>query len=128
MLPSIVGPTWVKQSGAVGGATSSTRSVCVLYTGGTIGMRANAAGSLEPSPGYLGSRLSEMPEFRRDEMPLVALYELLPLLDSSDMGPSDWLRLALTIETLYFSYDGGWWGMVVGGRASPEGRARAGAA
>jgi hypothetical protein len=27
-----------------------------------------------------------MPEFKRDEMPAVHLFELLPLLDSSDMG------------------------------------------
>lgn len=57
----------------------------MLNTGGTIGMKAGADGSLEPCPGYLAERMRAMPEFARPEMPGVALYELLPLLDSSDL-------------------------------------------
>lgn len=43
---------------------------------------------------------------QRPEMPAVTLYEMLPLLDSSDMGPDDWRRIASFIETLYPDYDG----------------------
>lgn len=82
------------------------RCVAVLNTGGTIGMKANASGSLEPCPGYLAERICSMTEFRRDDMPAVDLYELLPLLDSSDMGPDDWLRIAAMIDGLYYEYDG----------------------
>ena len=39
-------------------------------------------------------------------MPDVDLYELLPLLDSSDMGPDDWLRIAALIGALYYDYAG----------------------
>ena len=85
---------------------SSKRSVLIINTGGTIGMRANAHGSLEPCPGYLSERLRGMSEFLRPEMPATDLLELLPLLDSSDMGPDDWDRIARVIEGAYWKYDG----------------------
>jgi L-asparaginase len=68
-------------------------------------MKANAEGALEPCPGYLAERLQTMPEFGRVEMPAATLYELLPLLDSSDMGPEDWARVATLIEEIYHTYD-----------------------
>jgi L-asparaginase len=83
----------------------SQRAVAVLNTGGTIGMRANAEGALEPCAGYLATRMLELPELRRAETPAVSLFELLPLLDSSDMGSEDWLRVARTIEALYEDFD-----------------------
>jgi L-asparaginase len=87
--------------------TSPTQKcVAVINTGGTIGMKANETGSLEPCPGYLAERMRAMHEFRRAEMPATTMYELLPLLDSSDMGPDDWVRMAKLIESLYFDYDG----------------------
>lgn len=69
-------------------------------------MAARADGALEVCPGYLASRMLAMPEFDRAGMPGVALYELLPLIDSSDMGPCDWVRIARCIEELYDAYDG----------------------
>ena len=80
--------------------------VAVIYMGGTVGMKPNAAGALEPSPGYLAERMAAMHEFERDAMPGVSLFELGPPVDSSDMGPPDWARLAATIEALYLDYDG----------------------
>jgi L-asparaginase len=68
-------------------------------------MKANAEGALEPCPGYLAERLLTMPEFGRVEMPAASLYELLPLLDSSDMGPEDWARVAGLIDDIYHTYD-----------------------
>ena len=85
--------------------SAAQRAVAVLNTGGTIGMRANAQGSLEPCAGYLATRMLELPELRRAETPAVSLFELLPLLDSSDMGSEDWLRVARTIEALYDDFD-----------------------
>lgn len=78
-----IGPLIIKPKDT---ARAGQRSVCVLNCGGTIGMKANASGALEPAPGYIAKRMSEMAEFKRPEMPSVHLYELLPLLDSSDMG------------------------------------------
>lgn len=41
------------------------RRVAVFNTGGTIGMRANAEGALEPSEGYLAERMARMEELQR---------------------------------------------------------------
>lgn len=79
--------------------------VAVLNTGGTIGMKANAEGALEPCVGYLAERMGAIPEFSRPEMPGIYLYECAPLLDSSDMGPTDWLRIADWLESHYYEYD-----------------------
>jgi len=98
-----VGPVVVKPRDP---SLGDQRCVAVLNTGGTISMKANAVGSLEPSPGYLAERVCAMAEFRRADMPAVDLFELLPLIDSSDMGPEDWTRIAAIIESLYYEYDG----------------------
>ena len=81
------------------------KRVAVFNTGGTIGMKAGPDGALEPCPGYLAERMRAMPEFHRREMPGVALFELLPLLDSADLGPEDWVRIALAIEAAYHDFD-----------------------
>jgi len=47
-----------------------------------------------------------MRELAQPEMPHVTLHEYYPLLDSSDMGPRDWGRLAMDIRSNYFHFDG----------------------
>lgn len=83
----------------------SQRSVAIINTGGTISMTANASGALEPCPGYLAQRLNEMQEMQRAETPATTLFELLPLIDSSDMNSDDWIRIASLIESLYHDFD-----------------------
>lgn len=39
-----------------------------------------------------------MRELRQPEMPEIKVHEYSPLLDSSDMGPCDWARLAVDIK------------------------------
>lgn len=34
------------------------------------------------------------------------MHELLPLLDSSDMNQTDWVRLAVAIQLFYRDFDG----------------------
>ena len=85
---------------------STTRSVLIINTGGTIGMMRDLEGSLSPMPGFFAERLLALREFMRPEMPATSLVELLPLLDSSDMAPEDWERVALAIERDYWQYDG----------------------
>lgn len=68
-------------------------------------MKPNDEGSLAPCAGYLAERMHAMSEFSRSEMPAVNFYEFVPLLDSSDMGPEDWIRIALLIEQVYHTYD-----------------------
>jgi L-asparaginase/Glu-tRNA(Gln) amidotransferase subunit D len=84
----------------------SARSVLIINTGGTIGMSADAGGALRCRDGYLSERLLAMAEFQRPEMPSCSLHEMLPLLDSSDMCPDDWARIARVIEAEYWRYDG----------------------
>ena len=89
-----------------GKVTPNSRTVLIINTGGTIGMKPTSDGSLQCEEGYLSSRLLSMLEFERPEMPATDIIEVSPLVDSSDMGPDDWERLAKLIEGTYWSYDG----------------------
>lgn len=71
-----------------------------------MGMRYQANGSLAPEKGYLTERINELPEMQRSEMPSFTIKEYAPLLDSSCMGPKDWVNIATDIETNYLTYDG----------------------
>ena len=81
------------------------KHIYIAYTGGTIGMKPSAQGYV-PAAGFLGNTLSNMPEFHRPEMPLFTLHEYDNLIDSSDMDPSDWQRIAEDILANYDKYDG----------------------
>ena len=86
--------------------TAGQRGVLIINTGGTIGMSADVSGTLRCREGYLMEKLATMAEFQRPEMPCCAVHELLPLLDSSDMCPEDWARIARVIEASYWEHDG----------------------
>jgi L-asparaginase len=80
------------------------RSVLIIYTGGTIGMMADAG------TGALGTmdldHLEEqMPELRSLDVALSAVSADRPI-DSSDMGLSNWQWLAGIIGDCYERYDG----------------------
>ena len=79
--------------------------VCVLHVGGTIGMVRTERGYM-PMPGFLAAYLQGMPELARPEVPAHELVVLEPLLDSSDMSPADWLRIAAAIAERERDYDG----------------------
>ncbi|EKE86963.1 asparaginase [Idiomarina xiamenensis] len=81
------------------------KRIYVAYTGGTIGMRKSAQGYV-PVPGFLTECVNKMPEFFRDEMPHFSINEYTPLMDSSDMSPSDWQHIADDIQANYRDYDG----------------------
>jgi L-asparaginase len=81
------------------------KSIYIAYTGGTIGMKQSHQGYI-PVSGYLQQQLANMPEFGRDEMPEFTIHEYDPLIDSSDMTPEDWLRIADDIKRNYDKYDG----------------------
>lgn len=85
--------------------TQQRKRIYVAYTGGTIGMQKSAQGYI-PAPGFLTSCVNKMPEFFRTEMPLFDIHEYQPLMDSSDMSPEDWQRIADDIQTNYADYDG----------------------
>eukprot|EP00759_Apiculatamorpha_spiralis_P023064 PhF_6_TR26976/c0_g1_i4/m.39365/K01424/E3.5.1.1, ansA, ansB; L-asparaginase len=80
--------------------------IALIYTGGTLGMLHNAKGSLEPAPGYLATQMSIMPELKDPKLPTYKYIEYSPLLDSSDMEPSHWIKIASDIEANYAEVDG----------------------
>jgi len=81
------------------------KKIYVAYTGGTIGMKEGEQGFV-PVKGHLINAIENLPEFHRDEMPDFIINEYHPLIDSSNMTPSDWQRIADDIKEHYDNYDG----------------------
>lgn len=81
------------------------KRIYVAYTGGTIGMMQSTQGFV-PAKGHLTESINALPEFHRSEMPTFTISEYSPLIDSSNMTPSDWQRIADDIKANYDDYDG----------------------
>jgi len=81
------------------------KKIYVAYTGGTIGMMQSTQGFV-PAKGHLTDSINALPEFHRSEMPDFTISEYQPLIDSSNMTPSDWQRIADDIKANYDDYDG----------------------
>lgn len=79
-------------------------SILLIYTGGTIGMKADGVdGVLRPFD--FSQILSEVPELGKFACKID--YEVFsPLIDSSDVEPGMWQRLASIIYERYDEYDG----------------------
>jgi len=59
-----------------------------------------------PVAGFLTQCVQSMPEFYHDEMPTFVIHEYSPLIDSSNMAPTDWQMIADDIKDNYQNYDG----------------------
>jgi L-asparaginase len=59
-----------------------------------------------PIPGFLSSYIKSLPEFYREEIPAFTIHEYDPLIDSSDMAPTDWQMIVDDIKDNYEKYDG----------------------
>ena len=81
------------------------KHIYVAYTGGTIGMKESTQGYV-PVKGHLTDSIMALPEFSRSEMPNFTINEYSPLIDSANMTPSDWQRIADDIKANYDEYDG----------------------
>jgi lysophospholipase len=96
----------------------ATSRVLVLYTGGTIGMRKGPRG-YEPVPGWFSEKIASLPQLHDPSKPRfttfpsqnarrvaydVKAYD--PLLDSANVGPHEWTRIAADIADAYDEYDG----------------------
>lgn len=81
------------------------KRIYIAYTGGTIGMKASKNGYI-PVKGHLTESINAMPDFHREEMPEFTIHEYQPLIDSSNMAPADWQRIADDINKNYHDYDG----------------------
>ena len=81
------------------------KKVCLINTGGTIGMAKTSHG-YAPKKGYIQSTLSEMVELKADVLPFFDLIEYDPLLDSSNISVKEWVKIAKDIKKRYQDYDG----------------------
>ena len=79
-------------------------SVLLVYTGGTIGMKADPVdGTLKPFD--FSGILEEVPELRKFALKIDS-YTFNPIIDSSDVEPALWQSLARLIRDRYDDYDG----------------------
>ena len=81
------------------------KKICLIYTGGTIGMNKTEFG-YAPVPGYMEESLLNLSELHMDSMPDYDFIEYEPLMDSSNITVSDWNRMARDIHDRYDLYSG----------------------
>ncbi|MGB1928098.1 MAG: asparaginase [Mariniblastus sp.] len=81
------------------------KKICVINTGGTLSMRPSETG-YRPSPGYLSSQMANMDELSQAPMPEFDLIEYEPLVDSSNMTPLIWRKIASDVAERHDLYDG----------------------
>ncbi len=84
--------------------TKAKASVLLIYTGGTIGMKEDPLDqTLKPFD--FGSLMQEVPELQKFALKIDS-YTFDPLIDSSDIEPGMWKKLAELIQHNYDDYDG----------------------
>ncbi len=81
------------------------KKVLVINTGGTIGMQATAHG-YAPAIGYLTQTLPLLLKPYAQDLPTITILEYSPLMDSANMAPTDWVKIANDIAKHYDHYDG----------------------
>lgn len=81
------------------------KKVCIIYTGGTIGM-VNTENGFAPKRGYLPEVLSRIDDLHHESMPAWDIIEFEPLLDSSNVAFEQWNQIGHAIADNYSEYDG----------------------
>ena len=81
-----------------------TSAILIIYTGGTIGMKQDPK-DLTLRPFDFSQILEEVPELKKFAVRIDS-YTFDPLIDSSDVEPTLWTRLAGLIRDRYDQYDG----------------------
>ena len=81
------------------------KRVCIIYTGGTIGMVPGENGYI-PSEGRLEDDLAAMSDLRKAGMPELEVIQFSPLLDSSNVSVAEWNKMGQTIAENYDRFDG----------------------
>ena len=78
-------------------------SILLIYTGGTIGMKEDPSiQALRPFD--FSQILAEVPELRKFAYKIDS-FTFDPLIDSSDVEPSNWKMLVSIIKEKYTEYD-----------------------
>lgn len=82
----------------------SKSAILLIYTGGTIGMKKDAA-TQTLRPFVFSEILNEVPELTKFAVRIDSLH-FNPPIDSSDIEPQRWVELAQMIYSNYDNYDG----------------------
>ena len=84
--------------------TLKSSNILLIYTGGTIGMIKDAdTGTLRAFD--FNNLLLRIPELKLLECDIETLSFESPI-DSSNMNPNDWVKIAEVIEDNYHNFDG----------------------
>ena len=86
-------------------SVTAVDKVCILYTGGTIGMQ-QTAGGFAPSTGYFEEQVTSLMDQAGRSLPACEVHSMQPLLDSVNIIPADWLRMAAWIANNQMRYRG----------------------
>ena len=81
------------------------KKVCIIHTGGTIGMVPSEYG-YAPKSGIFLQSLQKINDLHRPEFPEWELIEFSPLLDSSDIAVHEWNKIGRVIAERYHDFDG----------------------
>lgn len=81
------------------------KRVCIIYTGGTIGMVAGEHGYI-PSERSLYDAMESMRDLKAVGMPDIDIVQFDPLLDSSNISVAEWNKIGKAIAERYEQYDG----------------------
>ena len=81
------------------------KRVLIIHTGGTIGMKKTEKG-YTPVAGYLAGELKNIQDLNRVGFPAWDLYEMSPLLDSSNVSVDEWNEIGRIIYESYDKYSG----------------------
>lgn len=81
------------------------KKICILYTGGTIGMVPTEHG-YAPKKGYFYDAIKAIPDLNSHDMPKWDMIEFDPLLDSSNIAVAQWNQIGRAIRDNYDNYDG----------------------
>lgn len=81
------------------------KRVCVIYTGGTIGMVPSENGYI-PAQQNFKETLDAIKDLHKPGMPELEVIQFDPLLDSSNIAIPEWNRIGRTIAQSYHRVDG----------------------
>lgn len=82
----------------------SAKHVCLIYTGGTVGMEQTALG-YAPMPDFT-NRLSGLLSPHGGTLPRYTLHQYPTPIDSSNATPADWQKIGRDIAARYADHDG----------------------
>ena len=84
---------------------TSNKKVCILYTGGTIGMVPTECG-YAPKKDYFNTLLNQIHQMKSPALPSWKVIEFDPLLDSSNIAIDEWNNIGRAIAERYDEFDG----------------------